>query len=169
MPRDRQVRAACALLCQEVVMPIVNLKDYYLNCKEDVLVEVSDEVAEDLAYGLRRAKSIARLDRAHNAKSWSLDAHAWVEDYIPVFEPSAEQIVMDKATREILLEALAHIKPIQAQHIYKKFFLGMRQVEIAQEEGVTQGGVSKSIQSGLRKLEKYLYEQQLYHLLKRGD
>ena len=98
----------------------------YLNCKEDVLVKVSDEVAEDLAYGLRRAKSIARLDRAHNAKSRSLDAHTWVEDYIPVFEPSAEQIVMDKVTREILLEALAHIKPIQAQHIYKKFFLGMR-------------------------------------------
>ena len=150
-------------------MPIVNLKDYYRDCKEDVLVEVSNEVAEDLAYGLRRAKSIARLDRAHNAKSWSLDAHTWVEDYIPVFELSAEQIVMDKATREILLEVLSHLKPIQARRIYKNSFLEMRQVEIAREEGATQSGVSKSIRGGLRNLEKYLLKHCLDHLLKRGD
>ena len=71
-------------------MKTINLRNYYYPCyKEDVLVEVSDEVAEAIIRSGREMENYYRRTCRHKAY-YSLDAFDWMENYALEHSPSPE-------------------------------------------------------------------------------
>ena len=71
--------------------------------------------------------------------------------------PSAE-ILEQKEENARLYQALASLPEKQRNRIYAHFFLGMSKSEIAKAEGTHKSRITRSINAGLRSLEKFLKE-----------
>ncbi len=69
---------------------------------------------------------------------------------------SAEEVCLENIKSERLYAAMKQIDPVLSARIYKLFFMGMNQIEIAADEGVTKSAVSQSINSALEQLKKIL-------------
>ena len=120
-------------------MKKINLRDYYPYYTQDMIVEVPDEVALLL-------REYMLLEEAYRIRTYrykafySLDRDEGIE-------------------REILQKPLnpAEIWE-QRQRIYAHFFLGMSKADIAKAEGTHKSRITRSIEAGLRSLEKYFKE-----------
>ena len=127
-------------------MKKINLKDYYPYYIQDTVVEVPDEVADLLReYKLAEASYILRTYR-HKAY-FSLD-----------YDASVERDAEQKEENARLYQALASLPEKQRNRIYAHFFLGMSKSEIAKAEGTHKSRITRSINAGLRSLEKFLKE-----------
>ena len=143
-------------------MPIINLKDYYWDYKEDVLVEVSDEVAAALLRMKRDEKN--RKSRMYYHKAYfSLDAGDGIEnDAIDFLEASPEDILIARENEEYakllierLYDAINHLSPAQARRLYAKRILGRKVSDIAKEEGVCEVSVYDSINNAVLRRKEY--------------
>ena len=143
-------------------MPIINLKDYYWDYKEDVLVEVSDEVAAALLRMKRDEKN--RKSRMYYHKAYfSLDAGDGIEnDAIDFLEASPEDILIARENAEYakllierLYDAINHLSPAQARRLYAKRIMGRKVSDIAKEEGVCEVSVYDSINNAVLRLKEY--------------
>ena len=126
-------------------MKTINLRNYYYPCyKEDVLVEVSDEVAEALLLMLREENNRRRKIYYHKAY-FSLDREDGIENAaLCGFEKSPEDIFMEQEeerffllTLERLDEALSHLTPAQERRIRARYLEGRKTKDIADAEGVS--------------------------------
>ena len=143
-------------------MPIINLKDYYWDYKEDVLVEVREEVAAALLRMKRDEKN--RKSRMYYHKAYfSLDAGDGIEnDAIDFLEASPEDILIARENEEYakllierLYDAINHLSPAQARRLYAKRIMGRKVSDIAKEEGVCEVSVYDSINNAVLRLKEY--------------
>ena len=144
-------------------MKTINLRNYYYPCyKEDVLVEVSDEVAEALLLMLREENNRRRKIYYHKAY-FSLDRADGIENAaLCGFEKSPEDIFMEQEeerffllTLERLDEALSHLTPAQERRIRARYLEGRKTKDIADAEGVSIHVIYESLQRGLKSLQCY--------------
>ncbi|MGI5900623.1 MAG: sigma-70 family RNA polymerase sigma factor [Christensenellales bacterium] len=154
-------------------MPIINLRKFcYPIVKEDTFVEVSEEVAEALLELKREENRIISRIFYHKAY-FSLDCEDGIEnDAIGWEQPSPEDILIqkeDELLHEITLErlhkALSQLTPTQARRVRARYLEKKKFCEIAREERVSPGQISKSVQSGLKNICKYFEK----HKWPKGD
>lgn len=138
-------------------MKKINLRDYYPFYTTDTIVEVPDEVADLLhEYKLNEAAYILRTYR-HKAY-FSLDYDANVERDALVIVLTPADILERKEENARLYQALASLPEKQRNRIYAHYFLGMSKSDIAKAEGTHKSRITRSINAGLRSLEKFLKE-----------
>lgn len=135
-------------------MPIINLRKYYPFLTEDQFMEVSKEVADAFSQAHRQEDNYRHRVWYHKAY-YSLDYGEGIENSILHFEPSPEEILVQKVSMEQLYEALDHLPPVQARRVYAHYIRGMKKIEIARAEGVNETGVCSTIQAGLKNLRRY--------------
>ena len=131
------------------------MRDYYPFYEHDEFVEVSDELAAEMAQRERTERSQKRKKYRYRA-NYSLDWGKGIGQYV-VFRSAAPDEYYEKViTREQLRTALATLPEKQRQRIYAHFVLGFSKAQIARAESVDHRAISLSIQKGLCKLEHYL-------------
>lgn len=138
-------------------MKEINLRDYYPFYTQDMIVEVPDEVAALL----RKSKldEAAYFLRTYRHKAYfSLDYDVNVERDALVIVLSPLDIMEKKEENARLYQALAALPEKQRNRIYAHFFLGMSKTDIAKAEGTHKSRITRSINAGLRSLEKILKE-----------
>ena len=138
-------------------MKKINLKDYYPYYIQDTVVEVPDEVA-DLLRGYKLAGGSYILRTYRHKAYFSLDYDASVERDALVIVLTPAEILEQKEENARLYQALASLPEKQRNRIYAHFFLGMSKSEIAKAEGTHKSRITRSINAGLRSLEKFLKE-----------
>ena len=125
-------------------MQTINLKQYYPFCKEDIFVEVSDEIVE--AFLLDKRAEAARERKMFRYKAfYSLDCNDGIENAaIGWAQPSPEDYLIEKeelAEYEELIrrlyEAISSLPPMQARRVHARYILGMKVKDIAAMEGIT--------------------------------
>lgn len=125
-------------------MQTINLKQYYPFCKEDIFVEVSDEIVE--AFLLDKRAEAARDRKMFRYKAfYSLDCNDGIENAaIGWAQPSPEDYLIEKeelAEYEELIrrlyEAISFLPPMQARRVHARYMLGMKVKDIAAMEGIT--------------------------------
>lgn len=136
-------------------MKRINLKDYYPFYQNDSFIDVPDELAELLRFYEAREATHARKLRYHRAY-FSLDRNDGIEKSILYVSRSPEEIYERKLTREQLHAAMETLTEKQAKRIYAHFFLGLSKADIARNEGVERSQITRSIDQGLRRIERYL-------------
>lgn len=141
---------------EEILMTTINLRDYYPDIyKQDQLITLPDEVVailrqfklDDEAYRMRtyRHRAYFSLDYGENVE----------QDALLIFLSPAE-ILEQKEEYAQLYTALRMLPNKQRNRIFAYYFLGMSQAEIAKSEGIDKSRISRSINAGLRRLEKIL-------------
>ena len=147
-------------------MQTINLKQYYPFCKEDIFVEVSDEIVE--AFLLDKRAEAARDRKMFRYKAfYSLDCNDGIENAaIGWAQPSPEDYLIEKeelAEYEELIrrlyEAISFLPPMQARRVHARYMLGMKVKDIAAMEGITPSQAGKSIHAALRRLRRYFARQ----------
>jgi RNA polymerase sigma-70 factor (ECF subfamily) len=136
-------------------MKIINLRDYYPHYKQDMFVEIADDVALllreldllEAAYlrSLYRSKAYFSLDCDDGIEAKALFAPLW-----------PDEVLEQKSAKRALHTAIASLPDKQAKRIYAHFFLGMSKAEIARAEGVSGYTVRQSIDRALASLQKTL-------------
>ena len=141
-------------------MQTINLKQYYPFCKEDIFVEVSDEVWEVMRQAQREMNNYERR-KVYQRAYYSLDAYSWTENYALEHGRSPEDILLEReemTTRLRLIAALpvamAHATPTQARRVHAYYIAGIKQPEISRIEGVHSSKVSVAIRRGLRNMRR---------------
>lgn len=138
-------------------MQTINLKQYYPFCKEDIFVEVSDEIVE--AFLLDKRAEAARDRKMFRYKAfYSLDCNDGIENAaIGWAQPSPEDYLIEKeelAEYEELIrrlyEAISSLPPMQARRVHARYMLGMKVKDIAAMDGITPSQAGKSIHAALR-------------------
>ena len=147
-------------------MQTINLKQYYPFCKEDIFLEVSDEIVE--AFLLDKRAEAARERKMFRYKAfYSLDCNDGIENAaIGWAQPSPEDYLIEKeklAEYEELIrrlyEAISSLPPMQARRVHARYMLGMKVKDIAAMEGITPSQAGKSIHAALRRLRRYFARQ----------
>ena len=130
-------------------MKEINLRDFYPWYKEDVIIEVTEEVAEELLAGQRYIKAIRR--RVYRNKAhFSLDAEDGIE-YSACFSNPSPQELMERMERfEYLCHALNSLPDAQGQRVFEHYLLGHSVKAIAAAEGVTEQAITAAIRRGFR-------------------
>lgn len=136
-------------------MAKINMRDYYPFYEHDEYVEVSDELAAEMAQWERTERSQKRKKYRYRA-NYSLDWGDGIGQCIAFRSVAPDESYEEVITHEQLRVALAALSPKQRQRIYAHYVLGLSQAQIARCAGVRVSAVSKSIYSGLVRMEKCL-------------
>ncbi|MNW32568.1 Sigma-70, region 4 [compost metagenome] len=138
----------------------INLKDLYPFYTTDVWVEVDEEIVEEM-------RRFDNLDSAYKLRAYrhrayySLDVNDGMEHQVLFPIRSSEMEFEDAWLREEIYKAMSQLSEKSFRRIYAHYFLGLSKVAIAQIEKVDERAVRKSINSGLKKLSRLLYNIQL--------
>ena len=136
-------------------MTTINLRDYYPWYIQDEHIEVSDEVAAELADS-KRYERVNRERVRRNKSFYSLDADESEPVTFASYNNSPERIFDLMERHCSLCHALNSLPENQGRRIDSHYLLGVSQEEIAKTEGVTKGAVSLSITRGLEDMKKLL-------------
>lgn len=136
-------------------MAKINLKNYYPFQKNDIIIDVPDEVAEAFCEFERLEAAYQRRLYRHKAH-YSLDRDDGAEYDALFISLSPYEIYERKVTYEQLHAAITRLPDKQAKRIYAHYFLGMSKIAIAKSEGVSEGTIREAISRGLRNIEKNL-------------
>ncbi|MBE6905345.1 MAG: sigma-70 family RNA polymerase sigma factor [Ruminococcaceae bacterium] len=134
-------------------MDTINLRDFYYWCKEDIFVEITEEMLEAMKAADRQESAYKR--RTYRYKGhYTLDMGDGIENECVVKPETPEEIYIREETEKILLSAIGKLTEAQQRRLMLHFFDGMRYSQIARMEGVTDGSISGSIKSALKHLSK---------------
>lgn len=133
----------------------INLRDYYPTYHNDMLVEVTEEIAEQLRQWERNEKAYQRKLKRNHAQ-FSLDFGDGIEREAVFFSVTPDELYERKLTRQQLFTAIAALPDKQAKRIYAHFIMGMSLSEIAHAEEVSVSAVDGSILRGLQRLAHFL-------------
>ncbi len=143
-------------------MQIINLRQYYSFCTEDIYVEVSDEIVE--AFLLDKRAESARERKMFRYKAfYSLDCNNGIENAtVSGVQPSPETLLIRKEMEQEyqltlvrLYEAIRQLPQIQNRRVHARYMLGMKIKDIAAVEGVAPSCIGDSIRAGLKNIRKY--------------
>ena len=137
-------------------MTTINLRDYYYWYTEDEFVDVTDEVAAELAAGSKYEKHHEQRMR-RNKSVYSLDVGDGIET-AAVLHPTDDPVaIIEMAERHCgLCRALNSLPDKQGRRIEAYYILGKSQRDIAREEGVNERSVRRSISMGLSAMKEFL-------------
>lgn len=138
-------------------MTTINLKDYYPWYLTNEYIEVTDEVAEALMASKRAEAAHAERVR-YNRAYYSLDCDDGIEYSACVHEPSPQELLDRKEMFFRLWNALNSLPELQGRRVDAHLILGKSYREIAREEGVDKSAVRCSVESGIKRMKKYLRE-----------
>ncbi len=143
-------------------MAIINLRDFYPFYLQDIMIEVSDEVAKALAEAERLEQNYRRR-LFYNKAQYSLDAEDGIETEatavigcFPIPTPETALFMMEQHCR--LCRALNALPEAQGRRIEAHYLLGQSIRDIADAEGVSINSVSISIRRGLKAMKKFLQD-----------
>ena len=136
-------------------MKKINLKDYYPYYTQDTFVEVPDELFAIFEESARAEATNERKKYRYKAH-YSLDRGDGIEHDILFVSLSPDEIYERKLTNQQLHAAIASLPDKQAKRIYAHYFMGMSKLAIARVEGVNKSQISRSIETALRSIEKFL-------------
>lgn len=88
----------------------------------------------------------------------SLDRDEGIEREILQKPLNPAEIWEQRQMTELIYKGLSKLPVKQRQRIYAHFFLGMSKADIAKAEGTHKSRITRSIEAGLRSLEKYFKE-----------
>ena len=134
----------------------INLRHFYPWYIEDCFIEISDEVAEALTEAERLERNYMRR-MFYNKAQYSLNADDGIEASAAechILSPEAVLDLMERHCR--LCRALNELPELQGRRVEAHYLLGKSVREIAEEEGVGERNVRKSIQRGLEGMKKLL-------------
>jgi hypothetical protein len=134
----------------------INLRHFYPWYIEDCFIEISDEVAEALTEAERLERNYMRR-MFYNKAQYSLNADDGIEASAAechILSPEAVLDLMERHCR--LCRALNELPELQGRRVEAHYLLGKSVREIAEEEGVGERNVRKSIQRGLEGMKKFL-------------
>nr|DAU17338.1 MAG TPA: RNA polymerase sigma factor [Caudoviricetes sp.] len=150
------------------------MKKYY-DDRNQLNMEISD--AEDGSMHIRlhqqtgikeitvteaEGKEIIELNRIeYNDNHRETRRHVSLEAYDPygsLVQDNADpyQNVINKEEIDRLYDSIHQLKPAQQQLLLKKFWNDMKQVDIAEDEGVTKMAITKRLQTIYRRLKKII-------------
>ncbi len=135
-------------------MVTINLRKHYPHYKEDIFIEISDEMYEVILLSIRQENNYDRRTRYHKAY-YSLDVGDGIENDALHRIPSPEEILTQQLILEQLYRAMETLPTIQKRRIYKRYFLGQNGAKVAREENVAGSSVHQSIAGGLANLKKF--------------
>ena len=145
-------------------MTTINLKRYYPYMTENVMLEVSDEIASclvgsemcirDSSMGGRLCDSYKRQKRRNG--ECSLDTDPGFEADVLRQPMTPDEYIEARETIFALYDALAQLPPTQARRVYQHYLLGMSKAEIAAAEGVGRSRICCSIERGLAAMKNIL-------------
>lgn len=136
-------------------MKRIHLKDEYDWYPAGEYIEVSDEVAAVFEES-NKAEEKHRIKAIRYRAIYSLDAGDGIEKEVLFVVMTPEELYERKLTMQELYKALHMLPEIQFKRIVAYFFQDMKMAEIADIEGVSTNAVSKTIDKGLKNLEKIL-------------
>ena len=138
-------------------MTTINLKDFYYWYTQDQFVEVTEEVAEALRASIRYEAAYQRRLTRHKAQ-YSLDCEDGIEYSACLHEPTPQEVLELKERFIRLWNALNSLPEIQGRRVDAHLILGKSYRQIAREEGVDKSAVRCSVESGIKRMKKYLRE-----------
>jgi hypothetical protein len=136
-------------------MKEINLREFYPWYMEDVMVEVTEEVAEELLAGQRYIKA-SRRRIYRNKAHYSLDAEDGIEYSACFSNPSPQELIERMERFEHICHALNSLPDAQGQRVFEHYLLNHSVKAIAAAEGVTERAINAAIQRGLENMKKYL-------------
>lgn len=134
-------------------MITINLRDFYPWCKEDIFVEITEEMQEAMKAADRQESAYKRRTYRYKAH-YTLDMGDGIDNECITKPETPEEIYIREETEEMLSAAMNKLSEIQRRRLKLHFFDEMRYSQIARMEGVTDGSISGSIKSALKKLGK---------------
>lgn len=135
-------------------MATINLRDFYPWCKKDEFVEITAEMLEVMKAADRQESAYKRRTYRYKAH-YTLDMGDKIENECVVKPETPEEIYIRKETEEMLSAAINKLTEAQQRRLKLHFFEEMRYSQIARMEGVTDGSISNSIESALKKLKGF--------------
>jgi RNA polymerase sigma-70 factor (ECF subfamily) len=135
-------------------MAIINLRDYYPWYTQDAFLEVSEEVAAELAACKRYEQTHERYIRLNKVNSLDTDSGTETADICYNDCPERVFDLMEQHCR--LCYALNSLPETQGRRIDAHYLLGMSQRKIAKAEDVNERNVRHSISKGLARMKKLL-------------
>ena len=142
------------LLKWRTIMTTINLKRYYPYMTENVMLEVSDEIAAALSMGGRLCDSYKRQKRRNG--ECSLDTDPGFEADVLRQPMTPDEYIEARETTFALYDAMAQLPPTQARRVYQHYLLGMSKAEIAAAEGVGRSRICCSVERGLAAMKNIL-------------
>ncbi len=140
-------------------MVTVNLRKLYPWYKEDVEIEVSDDVAQVLLASQRSEWAHQRKLARHKAQ-YSLDCDDGIEARVLNPQTPSPQELLEKAERFFLLwNALNALPEIQGRRIDACIIIGRSFRAQARLENVSKEAVRLSVQSGLETMRRKLKDE----------
>ena len=131
-------------------MITVNLKDLYYWCKEDVLVEITEEMLEAM-------KAADRQESAYKRRTYRYKAHytldmgdGIINECVVKPETPEEAYIREETTRE-LFSAIGKLTQVQQQRLIAYYFEDMNFRQIAAIEGMNHSSVIQSVKAALKK------------------
>ena len=103
-------------------MKEINLRDFYPWYKEDVIIEVTEEVAEELLAGQRYIKA-SRRRIYRNKAHYSLDAEDGIEYSACFSNPSPQELIERMERFEHICHALNSLPDAQGQRVFEHYLL----------------------------------------------
>ena len=118
-------------------MTTINLKRYYPYMTENVMLEVSDEIAAALSMGGRLCDSYKRQKRRNG--ECSLDTDPGFEADVLRQPTTPDEYVEARETTLALYDALAQLPPTQARRVYQHYHQLTRAHKVleAKQHGIT--------------------------------
>lgn len=138
-------------------MATINLRDFYPWYTRDEYLEVPDEIAEELRADKRYEAAYRRRVTYHKAQ-YSLDCNDGIEYSACLHEPTPQEVLDMKERFFLLWNALNSLPEIQGRRVDAHLILGKSYRQIAREEGVDKSAVRCSVESGIKRMKKYLRE-----------
>lgn len=135
-------------------MKKVNLKEFYYYVKNDLEVEVDDEVYSVLEK-YKKQEHAYREKLRRNKSYYSLDRQDGIENSALRQVQSPEELFFLKELELRMYRAIKTLPRKQAERIILFFYYGMKVNEIARMQGVVPSTVSESIMTGLEKLKNF--------------
>lgn len=134
-------------------MKQVNIKYLYPFVKENILVEVSDDIYHVLKQLERDEKN--RTERIRKNKSYfSLDRDDGIEYDAIDSVKTPEEITFQKILHELVMKEIAKLPSKQFRRLYAYFYMDISIGKLAKIEGVSRSAIIHSITRGIKNLEK---------------
>ena len=138
-------------------MPKINLRELYPHYRVDIFIDIPDDVYAAIMEFEREDETYKRVSRRYNATiSFDVENPRKIEKAVIDKPQMPDEAFEKKVMQMFLYQAITQLSDKQANRIFSHFFLGLTYAAIARAEGVHESSVRQSIESGVRKMRKYL-------------